>query len=150
MDLKVSTNSTNFCAQVKMAKKSTKVNEISKKLQELIKNSTNAELTAASASSSAMAEASLISKFPYVAASTAVLNSGLAGVMFVDARAVKKEIAGKDSLIKQANDKIAEQEAEIQEKDEMIAKQSQQIEELVEARKTNFWTKLFRTRLWSI
>lgn len=118
MDLNVS--STSFGAQVKMSAKSPKMQQVSEKIQTLVKNASNGELLAGGTSASAASEASLATKFPYIAAGIAALNSFLAGTMFTDARSVKKEIAGKDSLIRQANDKLVEQECLMDEKDAKI------------------------------
>jgi len=154
MDLKVS--SQNFGAQVKMSPKSPKMQQVSEKIQTLVKNASNGELLAGGTSASAAAEASLATKFPYIAAGVAALNSFLAGTMFTDARAVKKEIAGKDSLIRQANDKLVEQECLMDEKDAKIEELQVEKECLQEENaglaallKKNLFERIFATSLWS-
>ena len=154
MDLSVS--STSFGAQVRMSNKSPKMIQVSEKIQTLVKNASNGELLAGGTSVSAASEASLATKFPYIAASIAALNSLVAGTMFTDARAVKKEIAGKDSLLKQANDKLVEQEGVIAGKNTEIEKLQAEKEKLqkensglAQLLKKSFFERIFATSLWS-
>lgn len=132
-----------------MAKKSPKLLTVSEKLQALVKNASNGELLAFGTSISAVSEAALATKCPYVASSTAASNSGLAGSMFVNERAVKKEIAGKDSLIKQANDQLVEKEAEImalKAENEGLKEKNDGLAQLL---KKNLFERIFATALWS-
>ncbi len=151
-------SSINFKAQMKMAKtpKTPKMVELSKKLQKLVENASNAELLAGSTSASAVSEAALVSKFPYIAASIAGLNSSVASTLFMDARAVKKDIANKESLIRQAGEKLQELEqiietnqAEIEKlkaKNEHLKEHSDTLTQLL---KKTVWERIFATSLWS-
>ena len=89
-------SSINFNAQTKLAPTSPKMSEFTEKCQRILKNSTNAELTAGATSLSAGSVASLATKFPYIAAGVAALQSLFAGAMYTDARAVKKDAASTD------------------------------------------------------
>ena len=151
-----SNNPVSFNAQVQMAKKSPKMTQASEKIQTLVKNASNGELLAGGTSVSAASEASLATKFPYIAAGIAALNSLVAGIMFTDARAVKKEIAGKDSLIQQANEELTKQKNALTEKDTQISELQTEKEQLIEKNgkleeliKKNFFERIFATSLWS-
>lgn len=76
--------------------------------------------------------------------------------MFTDARAVKKEIAGKDSLIQQANEELTKQKDALTEKDTQISELQTEREQLIEKNgkleeliKKNFFERIFATSLWS-
>lgn len=158
MDLNVSNKSLSFGVQARLAPKSTKpkMAQVSEKIQGLVERASNGELLAGGTSVSAASEASLATKFPYIAAGIAALNSLVAGTMFTDARAVKKEIAGKDSLLKQANDKLVEQEGVIAKKNTEIEELQAEKEKLQEKNsglaqllKKSFFERIFATSLWS-
>ena len=156
--MNLNVDSTSFGAQVKMSPKSPKMAAVSEKIQNLVKNASNGELLAGGTSASAVSEAALATKFPYIAASIGALNSSLASTMFMDARAVKKEIANKDSLLKQAGDKLAEAECTIEVKnaeiDDLKAEKELQQEHISALQQyikgnMNWFQKIFATSFWS-
>lgn len=158
MDLNVSNKSLSFGVRAQLAPVSPKpkMTQVSEKIQGLVKRASNGELLAGGTSVSAASEASLATKFPYIAAGIAALNSFVAGTMFTDARAVKKEIAGKDSLLKEANDKLVEQECIMDEKDARIEElevENECLQEensgLAQLLKKSFFERIFATALWS-
>ena len=153
MNLSIST--IGFGRQAQMAQESPKLTA-SDKVKKVLENASNEQLGAVGTSAFGVGAALAATKLPYVAASSGIGASGVAATMFTDAKAVKKEIAGKDSLIQEANDKITEQEIMMEEKDARIEElevineiQQEQIDALQQLMKDSAIKRVFRTSLWS-
>ncbi|MBQ6516781.1 hypothetical protein IJI31_06340 [bacterium] len=152
--MNINFNAPSFRAQVKMAEQPPKSKN--EKLQEWVQEASNQKLLALSHSASAGAAASAVTKFPYVAISSAALDSGLAGVTYSNSRVDEKINKQKDEMLQEASDKIVEQEIIIEEKDAKIEElevekeiQREQIEALQQLMTEKLPQRIFRTSLWS-